>query len=401
MEGSLWRQKIGSDGCERDHARRRAPTITSRTSRRTAGASSSRATTARPSSCGASTSRAAREHALTAERRRQPRAAHLAGRPPDRLRFDRGQRPFQPEDRRPLADGPRERALSSSRRARAGSTATTIRRTITSINPSWSPDGQARVVRHATRRFPGARAGSARSPSTGGEPDCLDRHQLEIVLGRAAGGRAGRQAHPLLQLPRRPVAPALADDDRRRGAAAAHLRRVRPPQRTLVAGRQAHRLHQQRERQHGALGAGGLRRRAHRRSSRRTSERLRRLPRSSRSSRRMRPASRSQRASSVLGSDGRWHAPRDAWMHGDELYDRAQFPSEVHYFHCPRKSRLQRRRCRRARRRSRSRAASAGSTSRSSASSRPARRRSCRSASRTTTCRRNSASSSPPTCTCT
>ena len=22
-------------------------------------------------------------------------------------------------------------------------------------------------------------------------------------------------------------------------------------------------------------------------------------------------------------------------MHGDELYDRARFPSEVHYFHCP------------------------------------------------------------------
>ena len=37
----------------------------------------------------------------------------------------------------------------------------------------------------------------------------------------------------------------------------------------------------------------------------------------------------------MLGSDGRWHAPGDAWMHGDELYDRAQFPSEVHYFHCP------------------------------------------------------------------
>ncbi|HTL50513.1 MAG TPA: CehA/McbA family metallohydrolase [Steroidobacteraceae bacterium] len=38
---------------------------------------------------------------------------------------------------------------------------------------------------------------------------------------------------------------------------------------------------------------------------------------------------------SVLGSDGRWHAPSDRWMHGDELYDHAQFPSEVHYFHCP------------------------------------------------------------------
>ncbi len=37
---------------------------------------------------------------------------------------------------------------------------------------------------------------------------------------------------------------------------------------------------------------------------------------------------------SVLGSDSRWHAPSQWWMHGDELYDRAQFPSEVHYFHC-------------------------------------------------------------------
>jgi TolB protein len=37
---------------------------------------------------------------------------------------------------------------------------------------------------------------------------------------------------------------------------------------------------------------------------------------------------------SVLGSDARWHAPQDAWMHGDELYDRGQFPSEVRYFHC-------------------------------------------------------------------
>jgi hypothetical protein len=37
---------------------------------------------------------------------------------------------------------------------------------------------------------------------------------------------------------------------------------------------------------------------------------------------------------SVLGSDRRWHGPWNAWMHGDELYDRAQFPSEVHYFHC-------------------------------------------------------------------
>ena len=37
---------------------------------------------------------------------------------------------------------------------------------------------------------------------------------------------------------------------------------------------------------------------------------------------------------SLLGSDSRWHAPRDAWMHGDEAFDRTLFPSEPHYFHC-------------------------------------------------------------------
>jgi TolB protein len=37
---------------------------------------------------------------------------------------------------------------------------------------------------------------------------------------------------------------------------------------------------------------------------------------------------------SILGSDRRWHAPADAWMHADDGYDRALFPSEPHYFHC-------------------------------------------------------------------
>ena len=37
---------------------------------------------------------------------------------------------------------------------------------------------------------------------------------------------------------------------------------------------------------------------------------------------------------SILGGDARWYAPRDAWMHADEAYDRAVFPSEPHYFHC-------------------------------------------------------------------
>ncbi|MGB5131839.1 MAG: CehA/McbA family metallohydrolase [Steroidobacteraceae bacterium] len=37
---------------------------------------------------------------------------------------------------------------------------------------------------------------------------------------------------------------------------------------------------------------------------------------------------------SALGSDRRWHAPANAWMHGDEAYDRSLQPSETHYFHC-------------------------------------------------------------------
>ena len=44
---------------------------------------------------------------------------------------------------------------------------------------------------------------------------------------------------------------------------------------------------------------------------------------------------------SVLGSDHRWHAPANAWMHGDDGYDRSLLPSEVHYFHCASPCRLE------------------------------------------------------------
>jgi TolB protein len=37
---------------------------------------------------------------------------------------------------------------------------------------------------------------------------------------------------------------------------------------------------------------------------------------------------------SALGGDRRWHAPANAWMHGDEAFDRSLQPSEAHYFHC-------------------------------------------------------------------
>ncbi|HEV2608384.1 MAG TPA: CehA/McbA family metallohydrolase, partial [Xanthomonadaceae bacterium] len=37
---------------------------------------------------------------------------------------------------------------------------------------------------------------------------------------------------------------------------------------------------------------------------------------------------------SVLASDGRAYAPRDAWMHSDDGFDRKLQSSENHYFHC-------------------------------------------------------------------
>jgi hypothetical protein len=38
---------------------------------------------------------------------------------------------------------------------------------------------------------------------------------------------------------------------------------------------------------------------------------------------------------SVQGADGRAHAPRDAWLHADDGFDRARQATETHYFHCP------------------------------------------------------------------
>lgn len=37
---------------------------------------------------------------------------------------------------------------------------------------------------------------------------------------------------------------------------------------------------------------------------------------------------------SVLGSDGRAHAPAGAWMHADDGFDRTRLATEAHYFHC-------------------------------------------------------------------
>ncbi|MBW8310547.1 MAG: CehA/McbA family metallohydrolase [Rhizobium sp.] len=44
---------------------------------------------------------------------------------------------------------------------------------------------------------------------------------------------------------------------------------------------------------------------------------------------------------SVTGSDGRAHAPAEAWLHADDGFDRATQATETHYFHCAPPCRLQ------------------------------------------------------------
>ncbi len=36
----------------------------------------------------------------------------------------------------------------------------------------------------------------------------------------------------------------------------------------------------------------------------------------------------------VLAADGRYYAPDDHWLHGDDNFDRARQPQENRYFHC-------------------------------------------------------------------
>ena len=291
------------------------------------------------------------------ERRRQSRAAHLAGRPPDRLRLDRGHRPLQPEDRRPHARGPRERALPR-RAAREQDRPLLLfdARSRRSIRPGRRTAQRVFFVTNA--EIPWGTGWICSVAVAGGEPECLTQAPARDLLGRAAGGRAGRQAHPVLELPRRAVAPALAHDDGRRRAAAAHLRRVRPPQRALVARRQAHRLHQQRGRQHRR---SGCRRSSAARASRssRSGCSPRHAPGASSRIRPMdAPGSAISARVSVLGSDGRWHAPARCLDARRRTATTARSSRAKCTTSTARpKSRLQRRASRRARRRSRCRAA--------------------------------------------
>ena len=113
MAGSLWRQQIAPIRCARrtDACRWRLRPPAGRRTGRQAASSSAATTGKRDSSSGASTSRAGDEQALTANGgvNLEPRIS------PDGRQIvfvsTGGTRPLQPEDRRPLSRGPRERAL--------------------------------------------------------------------------------------------------------------------------------------------------------------------------------------------------------------------------------------------------------------------------------------------------
>ena len=190
----------------------RPATTTSPTSRRTAGASSSRATTARASSFGATTSKAARACAH-GERRRQPRAAHLAGWPADRLRFDRRHRAFQPEDCRPRACGAFERALSR-RAAREQDRPLLLFDARPHDQPVVVAGRQARLLRHECGDSLGYGLDLLGCASTAANPNALSKHQLESSW--AARPEVGPDGKRILVSSYHggPVAPALADDDR-------------------------------------------------------------------------------------------------------------------------------------------------------------------------------------------
>ena len=171
--------------------------------------SSSRATTARPSSSGATTSQRQRTGA-DRERRREPRAPHLAGRRQVVFVSTAGTGHFNLK----IAD--LSPAGLSNERYLVAPRESTIDRYYYSthdhfINPSWSPDGK-RVWFVTNTEIPWGTGWICSVAVAGGEPAMPRQAPARNVVGRAPGSRPGRKAHPVLELSRRPVAPALADD---------------------------------------------------------------------------------------------------------------------------------------------------------------------------------------------
>jgi hypothetical protein len=200
------------------------------------------------------------------------------------------------------------------------------------INPSWSPDG-GRVWFVTNAEIPWGTGWICSIAVAGGEPECLDRHVLETSwAARPEVGPDGRrilfsnyhggQWHQLWLTRTDDVAPlplTYGDFDRR------HARWSPDGSRIAYISNEG-----------GDTSLwvqaffGGAREQVIPQVKRRLAAQATVL---------IRPQDAAGQPVaarvSVLGSDGRWHAPAGTWMHGDELYDRGRFPSEVHYFHCP------------------------------------------------------------------
>ena len=226
-------RRIGADeAVELTHAT--GATTTSPTSRATAAASCSPATTARRSSCGGSISQAAASSALTSRWRGQCRAAAVARRQAHRLGLDAGHRPLQPVRRRH-----RRRRLAQ--RAPAARRAPEHDRPLLlfGLRPRDQPVVVAGRQAHRLRRQSRGRLGHAATSGRCAVDDPHDRRKRAAARKRA-GARArnsrptasaslfasyhGRQWHQLWLT-------TLAG----RRAAAADVRRIRP--RATRAGR--------------------------------------------------------------------------------------------------------------------------------------------------------------------
>jgi TolB protein len=200
------------------------------------------------------------------------------------------------------------------------------------INPSWAPDGK-RVWYVTNTEIPWGTGWICSIAVEGGEPECLDRHQLETSwAARPEVGPDGKrilfsnyhggQWHQLWLATtddRAPLPLTYGDFDRRNARWSADGKRM-----VYVSNETGETTLWVQEFFGGAraeVRPQVLQRHA-------TPAIVQIQPQDA-------AGKRISARVAVLASDGRWRAPTNAWMHGDELYDRAQFPSEVHYFHCP------------------------------------------------------------------
>jgi hypothetical protein len=127
------------------------------------------------------------------------------------------------------------------------------------------------------------------------------------------------------------MASALADLARRRGSAAADVRRLRCTQCPLVAGRPARGfISNERATPTWSWGLVGGARQFVEARERRTREPQGRLEIDVVDE----SGERTPARVAVIASDGRAYAPDGAWLHADDGFDRARQPMETHYFHC-------------------------------------------------------------------